>query len=291
MQRFSLISLIVSLIVAFNACDAYAKKLMPKKTDPVIIIAAAKGDIKTLKKLVEQGADIETKDSFERTPLLWAAMSGEFEAVKYLVSNGANIHAKDKINENTLHAAARGGTGEIAEYLIMKGLFADEDDTQGKTPLHCAAVMGNYEVAKVLIDHGANVNALDRFLGVMPLHDTALLGRPHTMKLLLSKGADVNAVIGFGDTVLGVACSSGCKECVELLLAYGAVFEYVKEGNVAILHKAAAGGLTGICALLLSKGADIDAKDSSGETPLFWAISRWAEDTAKFLIKGSKYPY
>jgi hypothetical protein len=65
-------------------------------------------DIKTLKILLDDGADIHADDDYA---LRWGSYMGHFEVVKFLVENGANIHAE---NDDALRWAK---TQEIRYYL------------------------------------------------------------------------------------------------------------------------------------------------------------------------------
>jgi len=58
-----------------------------------LINACETGDFKTVKHLVESGADIHAYDDLA---LRWAAAEGHLEIVKFLIQNGANIYAQDK---------------------------------------------------------------------------------------------------------------------------------------------------------------------------------------------------
>lgn len=60
-----------------------------------LIVAAGKGDVAKIKRLVEQGADKETKGNYGYTSLLLAAYRGHFDVVKYLVEQGADKEANN----------------------------------------------------------------------------------------------------------------------------------------------------------------------------------------------------
>ena len=51
------------------------------------------------------------------------------------------------------------------------------------------------------------------------------------------------------------------------------------------LHYASANGHKGIVELLIAKGANVNANDEDGETPLDWAILLNQSETANFLRK------
>ncbi len=82
--------------------------------------AAGKGDINTVKTLLDQGADVnETFDSL--TPLMRASEGGHIEVVKMLLDRGADINAKSNIGRTALSIAANKGHINIVNILLERG--------------------------------------------------------------------------------------------------------------------------------------------------------------------------
>jgi ankyrin repeat protein len=71
---------------------------------------------------------------------------------------------------------------------------------------------------------------------------------------------------------LHYAAYGGHKEIAELLIAEGADVNAKDEDGVTPLHEAAFGGYKEIAELLIAKGADVNAKNNGGETPLDFSI-------------------
>ena len=67
--------------------------------------AAYKGDLETIKKMVEAGVDINKKTSQSMTALMSAAQSGKLEVVKYLISQGADLYVEDIYHNNAKNIA------------------------------------------------------------------------------------------------------------------------------------------------------------------------------------------
>ena len=64
--------------------------------------------IDEIKQLLKKGADIDAKDNFGKTALMWAARDDDMiELVKCLVDNGANINAKDNKGTTALDLAKK----------------------------------------------------------------------------------------------------------------------------------------------------------------------------------------
>lgn len=131
----------------------------------------------------------------------------------------------------------------------LEGLNLDEE-------LGNAAFFGHWKVCDFLIGRGANVNATVAATGETPLHGAlAKAGRPHflyVVRLLVERGADVNA-----RTIPG-------RET-------GAFMRDVRTRGETPLHRAAAYADEATIAFLLAHGADREARDAHGASPLTWA--------------------
>ena len=119
-----------------------------------------------------------------------------------------------------------------------------------------AAFFGHWKVCDFLIGNGADVNASHPETGETALHSAlAKAGRPYylyVVRLLLAHGADVNA-----QTKPGVET--------------GAFMRDVRTEGETPLHRAAAYADEAMIELLLEHGADREARDANGDSPLSWA--------------------
>ncbi|MFQ5528250.1 MAG: ankyrin repeat domain-containing protein [Thermoanaerobaculia bacterium] len=124
------------------------------------------------------------------------------------------------------------------------------------TELGHASFFGHWKVCDFLIAHGADVNSAVAETGETPLHNAlAKAGRPYfvyVVRLLLDHGADVNA-----KTRPGVET--------------GAFMRDVRTRGETPLHRAAAYADQATIELLLERGADREARDVDGDSPLTWA--------------------
>jgi hypothetical protein len=83
--------------------------------------AAAKGDIELVIKCLKSGANVDSREGNEWTPLHSAARNGSFRMVKLLLRAGADINAKDVTRRTPLDQAVIGKYDQIIRYLKSKG--------------------------------------------------------------------------------------------------------------------------------------------------------------------------
>jgi ankyrin repeat protein len=196
-----------------------------------------------------------------------------FDTVKLLLARGADLHAPDGDGRGPLMNAAAGGSPLTLKLLLSRGADANlplrAGYYKGQTPLHAAA--GSYERARVLVDKGARQQPDEN--GVTPAM-TAAAANDRAYRLLGAK-ADVAQADKAGKTLLMYA-ASGHADTVGSVLARGADARAAAKNGTTALH-AAAGSWTAVLRkveLLLAKGAEVDAVDNDGFTPLYRAFER-----------------
>lgn len=137
-------------------------------TDAKWFDAVKKGDLATVKYMVDNGQDLEAKDtgSLNQTALGWAAFIGYEDIVDYLVNKGADIYAKDDGDVyNVMKSAVLGGNTvvvkKVHKLLNDKSPVNLNDQTvesDGETFIMVAASNNRLETVKYLLAQGANPN-------------------------------------------------------------------------------------------------------------------------------------
>lgn len=164
--------------------------------------AVKKGDLATIKKMVEGGQNIEALDtaSLNQTALGWAAFIGYLDVVEYLVNQGANLYAPDKADvQHAFKSAVLGGNMPVIRYLYP--LMKDKIDLNAKdandeeTALMVAVWNHRVEAVSFLLEHGADPNLV-----------------------AMKKGAWT-----YDHDALNYACKQGYKDIQDILIKAGAV--------------------------------------------------------------------
>ena len=116
--------------------------------------AIKKGDIEAVRKHLDAGADVNTKDEDGYTLLTVAVAYGSKEIVDLLIVNGGDVNAKNDGGSTPLNIATAQGHKEIVELLIFNGVDVNAFDPQVREKS-----IEMYEVADILRKHGGKTSA------------------------------------------------------------------------------------------------------------------------------------
>ncbi|KAL5470831.1 hypothetical protein EMCRGX_G028866 [Ephydatia muelleri] len=92
------------------------------------------------------------------SPLFIAAMKGDLEEVKRLLALGVDINESTKWGNTPLHAACYKGRTEIARLLLERGADLKRTTKAGITPLHLACFGRHADTVRLLLKYRADVN-------------------------------------------------------------------------------------------------------------------------------------
>lgn len=107
-------------LISENANVNYVKESGMVKVN-ALITAINNKNIEIVRSLLKHKADVNWKDGFQTTALMYAAASGSKEMVELLLNSGADIKAKDGMGNTVLSAAKESGNEEVVK-LIKQGM-------------------------------------------------------------------------------------------------------------------------------------------------------------------------
>ena len=95
----------------------YIRRINSSFYIPLLMQAVMDNSTQIATYLISKGADVNSKDGFKMTCLMWSANNGNIELTKLLLENGADKNAEDANGMTALKAAQSKGHKEIAELL------------------------------------------------------------------------------------------------------------------------------------------------------------------------------
>ena len=111
-----------------------SKRKQMKGGESQLHVASRNGNLEMVKALIENGADVNSRDSSQNTPLHLACDNGNLEMVMVLLEKGATIDAINIDEDTPLHFACLNGHTDLAMALIKKGADIYATDNNGSTP-------------------------------------------------------------------------------------------------------------------------------------------------------------
>lgn len=187
-----------------------------------IIEWARTGNIDSVRKALESGANVNTQDRKKRSLLLWATFNKQEAMAKLLVEKGADVNLQDDIQDSPFLYAGATGQTELVRLFLENGARFDVFNRYNGTALIPACERGHVETVKVLVRApGFPIDHVNR-LGWTALMETIVLGDgtrkyQQIVQILKDGGADLDIPDHDGISPLQHARSRGFSEIVNIL--------------------------------------------------------------------------
>lgn len=193
---------------------------------PALVRAAEAGDLAAVRRLLDAGTPVDSRDDRRRTALL-AATHGNHPAVaQLLIARGADVNAQDDQRDSAFLLAGARGRLDILRLTLAAGADLTSTNRYGGTALIPAAHHGHVETVRALLQTAIAVDHVNR-LGWTALLEAIILGdggAAHTeiARLLLAHGAEAQLADAQGMTPLAHAEQRGQRAIAQLLRQAGA---------------------------------------------------------------------
>ena len=196
-------------------------------SDGATLVAAAEaGDLATLRRLLDAGAPVDSRDGAQRTALLAATHADRIDAARLLIERGADVNAKDALQDSPFLYAGAEGRVQILRLTLAAGADLKSTNRYGGTALIPAAHHGHVETVRELLKTRIDIDHVN-YLGWTALLEAIVLGdggAAHTeiVSLLVAHGASWNLADAQGVTPLAHAQARGQQAIFEILRQAGA---------------------------------------------------------------------
>ena len=196
-------------------------------------------------------------------------LSFDFSTSRHFRKGGFWVYCNGMIFHNNLRDAIKASDLKSVTAILKKGVNLQEAFNRGWSALHFGCKAGNLDIVRVLLDYGADVNATTE-LWRTPLDEAVHFRHEPVADLLRLQGGKRGIEI----TLQG-AISSGNLAWVKKHLAAGAELNHLTLGELPI-GLALARRQWNIARYLLGKKPDVTRTQSEGDTPLHIAVENCA---------------
>jgi len=271
---------------------------VPRGGMTALLFAARSGDAESARLLIAAGADVNDALPDGSSALIVATHSGHRQAAMALLDKGADPNA-DLVGYTALHAAVLRSDVELVKALLAHGADPNAPITKG-TPVRRNSQ--DFELPKTLI-------------GATPYALAAKFLEPEIMQVLASASADTRRPMKDGATPLMAAAGMGMVapaqdekrgtdrrglaildggivepesrvlETVTAALSLGSDLEAVNPSGETALHIASAQGYETVVRALAERGANLNARNLRGQTPLGALVARKARPNMIDLLR------
>ena len=290
--------LIISSLFFVSATSGFASNSSEDKTLSLaslqLLEAAYTGSTSGVIQALQNGADINAKASHDdlkslgndkdipysfpgNTPIVLAVSNNHVKVAKILLEHGADANSKSKMNEYMLNRAASEENVAMVKILLQHGAVVAISGVLYSVVLFS----NNLEIVKLLLQYGANPNDGSEYCRILGC--AVREGNPKIVQALLQHGADPNSEENSDGPALYIAAYEGA------IKRYGPA-ERRPSMLMSLVQDRHRHKYAKIMRLLLDSGADPNASDWLGETPLMVCAKLGFKRGVELLLANGANP-
>ncbi len=240
---------------ARRSAEFFTEDKKPNYKPSILIRLAMKGHLEVMELLLNHGADANSQMEHGVTPLMATLVDQNRQGDSWLPPRDDQI-------------------AEVVGVLLKHRANPNQANSFRMTPVDYAAAHCDGRVMKALLAAGGKIDTPKAPGKMTPLQQAAGTGRETTVRVLLDAGADRGILSPSGEGLLHLAAGQGNDPVMKVLLELHLPINATDRTNGATpLHRATFVNSFECTRLLLEAGANPEAKDSFGVTPLISAIT------------------
>ncbi|XP_017888124.1 uncharacterized protein LOC108629771 [Ceratina calcarata] len=277
-------------VLLTNLLEIYSQQRL--STTDLLHLASIRGDEQMINLLITEGVHMDATDDLGRTALQHAVINNNLESTRLLLSLGANIDIKGNDGYTAIHHSIIQNNSEIIGILLKHKINVVNDENDLSDAMEKLHSVTFEEILESEYFHNKNkLNSLkDAVCGHEPICEFIVAS-------FSKHGVILNPEDSKNPQLLITSIQKGYLKVVEELLKFGADVNKLYQSPVnyksevlmnykrtTLLHVAVSSRQLEIVRLLINYRANVNAKDSMKETPLFKAVRNNDVEILKLLL-------